>query len=140
MRRVNRLSYLSGQYHNTPRHNKPCQCEYTFARPKGTVYLKVLNYIANHPFCKRSQIIEYIWPIRCYYTSYENRGYASNMFSNMLYKNLIDYNEKYEYIITSDGYDIIAKYSGGWAELGDYNKYWHKYIVYYSNYWKKSIP
>ena len=72
---------------------------YTFTHPARTKYLEVLNYIAANPGCKRIEIIKAVWPRRNNFPDSSNRGFSSNLFSNMLYADLIDYNSKYEYIV-----------------------------------------
>ena len=83
---------------------------YTFTHPARTKYLEVLNYIAANPGCKRIEIIKAVWPRRNNFPDSSNRGFSSNLFSNMLYADLIDYNSKYEYIVRPWGCEILEMY------------------------------
>lgn len=68
-------------------------------------YIKVLKFVAKHPRCKRIDIIRAIW--RPNATKLNSRGYMSSLFACLLFDNFLDYNSKYEYIVTYRGYDLL---------------------------------
>ena len=83
-------------------HNRPDQCEYTFKRPApNRVYVRILRFVESHPKCKRRDIREAIWGKDA------GRGQCSTTFANMLYRDILDYNERFEYTVTKKGKDIL---------------------------------
>ncbi len=74
-------------------YNKPYSRDYTYTRPtKKCWYIKILQYVSDHPNCKRYEILTGIFP---WFKTVDDakkygRGYASNTFANMLYDVLID--------------------------------------------------
>ncbi len=95
--------------------HRGCKCyspydssHYTYekASPERS-YVKVIKYIAEHPNCKRIDIIRGIWCPNA--TKYSARGHNSMLFSNLLYDDLIDYNRNYEYSVTKKGYDVLRR-------------------------------
>lgn len=81
---------------------------YTFASRKYTKYKQVLNYIANHPYCTRLDVITAIWPNRTapeYQKS--NRGYQSTLFAVLVHFDYVKYNRHFEYTITHKGKALL---------------------------------
>lgn len=77
-------------------------------------YVKILQYIADHDGCKRTDIIRdvYGWKnVNAKDPWYKNmrqcRGQGSTVFSQLLYLDVIDYDENFCYHITSRGRDIL---------------------------------
>lgn len=84
--------------------NCPVQCEYTFKNPTpNRVYVKVLRFVESHPGCKRKDIRKAIWGKDA------GRGQCSTTFANMLYHDILDYNERFEYKVTRKGRNILKK-------------------------------
>ena len=71
-------------------------------------YVKVLKFVAEHPNCKRFDIIKALW---CPNTTdaKQCRGTNSALFACLLYDDLLDYNCKYEYTVTKKGYDVLRR-------------------------------
>lgn len=69
---------------------------------KNRKYVQVLQYIWNNPNCTRTEIINAIWN-----KFIAINGYQSQLFSHMIFDNLIDYDKKYRYTITSKGLEIL---------------------------------
>ena len=77
-------------------------------------YVKILQYIADHDGCKRVDIIRDVY-------GYKNvdakdkwhpghrtcRGQGSNVFSQLLYIDVIDYDKKFCYHITDRGREVL---------------------------------
>ena len=75
---------------------------YTFGNPNpNRVYVKVLMFVESHPGCKRSDIQFGVWG--------KHNKSNSTLFSQMLYADILDYNEKYEYKVTRKGKAILRK-------------------------------
>ena len=77
-------------------------------------YVKILQYIADHDGCKRVDIIRdvYGWKnvnARDRYNKNARmcRGQGSTVFSELLYLDVIDYDENFCYHITSLGRDVL---------------------------------
>ena len=86
----------------------PYQQNYTYTKPNPErVYVKVIKFIAEHPNCKRIDIIRGLWWPNA--NKIDARGEQSALFSNLLYADLIDYNYNYEYTVTQKGYDLLRK-------------------------------
>lgn len=71
------------------------------------VYVKVIKFVAEHPNCKRIDIIRRLWWPNA--NKLVARGEQSALFANLLYDDLIDYNGKYEYTVTQKGYDVLRR-------------------------------
>ena len=110
MRHVNRPTYSNYHGEFKGRINAPTDCNYTFTWVIGTKYFEVLKYIFKNPGCKRLDIINAVWPRRINMSKSANRGFSSNLFSNMLYADLIDYNNKFEYVVGKRGLMLLAEY------------------------------
>ena len=77
---------------------------YNFTSPtKDRVYVKVLRFVESHPGCKRKDIREAIWGKAA------GRGQCSTTFAQMLYHDILDYNQRFEYKITRKGKAILKK-------------------------------
>jgi len=99
-------SYYS-RYHNQKCYS-PYQRNYTYTKPTPErAYVKVIKFVAEHPNCKRIDIIRALWCPNA--TKFTARGEQSALFSNLLYDDLIDYNYNYEYTVTQKGYDLLRK-------------------------------
>lgn len=103
-------------WHN---HGKPYVCHepynrnYTYTRPsKQCWYVKILQYVYDHPNCTRNEILCGIFP-NWFKTVDEakkwGRGYATNTFANMLFDDLIDYDKKYRYTIQQKGLEVLKR-------------------------------
>ena len=81
---------------------------YTYTRPTPErTYIKVVKFVAEHPGCKRIDIIRALW--RPNAERRAARGEQSMLFANLLYNDLIDYDSEYEYYVTQDGVDLLRK-------------------------------
>ncbi len=81
---------------------------YTYARPNpNRTYVKVIKFVAEHPNCKRIDIIRGLWAPNA--NKKDARGTSSSLFACLLYDDLIDYNGKYEYTVTQKGYDLLRR-------------------------------
>lgn len=94
--------------------NKPYQRCYSYTKPtKQCWYVKILQFVYDHPNSSRNEILSGIFP-RWFKTAEEakkwGRGYASNVFANMLFDDLIDYDKKYRYTIRERGLEILKKF------------------------------
>lgn len=123
MRHRNAIS--NSYFHGRGRHiNSPYNQEYKFTRISAERrYVQVMKYILEHPNCKRFDILCGVFGILkrkpgVKYSSwleylgrakFSSRGHMSNLFSNMLYHDLIDYNNKFEYNVTEKGREILRK-------------------------------
>ena len=97
MRHVNRIScaYLE-------KGNKPCQIKYTFKNPTpDRRYVQILKFVAEHPGCRRTDILKEVF--------HTTRRTCPSTFSQMLYANILDYNERFEYKVTRKGKNILKK-------------------------------
>lgn len=75
---------------------------YNFSSPtKDRVYVKVLKFVEKHPGCKRSDIQFGVWG--------NHKKSNSTLFAQMLYHDILDYNSKFEYMVTRKGKDILKK-------------------------------
>lgn len=84
---------------------RPYQRLYSYTKPSmNFMYMKVIQYVADHPGCKRIDIIRNIWGrnVCC-----GNDGYMCHVFSNLLYDDFIDYDKNFCYTVTSDGLDLL---------------------------------
>lgn len=79
---------------------------YEKASPERT-YVKVIKFVAEHPNCKRIDIIRGLWAPNA--NKNDSRGTSSSLFACLLYDDLIDYNDKYEYNVTQKGYDVLRR-------------------------------
>ena len=96
--KVESYGYINEDY------NRPNQCEYTFKRPTpNRVYVKILRFVESHPRCRRRDIREAIWGKGA------ERGQCSTTFANMLYRDILDYNRRFEYKVTRKGKGILRK-------------------------------
>jgi hypothetical protein len=76
------------------------------SRPKAhQTHVKILKYIAEHPGCRRRDVVEYIKP----HDKISVRGYMSTLFSNLLWHDFIDYDKDYCYTITTAGLKRLAE-------------------------------
>ena len=76
--------------------------DYNFSSPtKDRVYVKVLKFVEKHPGCKRSDIQFGVWG--------NHKKSNSTLFAQMLWHDILDYNEKFEYRVTRKGKNILRK-------------------------------
>lgn len=103
-------------WHN---HNRPYVCDkpyqrcYKYTHPTDKCwYVKILQYVYDHPGCSRNEILCGIFP-RWFKTPADakkwGRGYASNTFANMLFDDLIDYDKTYHYTIQKKGLEVLKR-------------------------------
>ena len=79
---------------------------WTWTKPTPErAYIKVLKFVAEHPRCKRIDIIRAIW--RPNANKLTSRGYMSSFFACLLFEDFLDYNSKFEYTITSLGRELL---------------------------------
>lgn len=79
---------------------------YNFSTPtKDRVYVKVLKFVESHPKCKRADIQFGVW-------GNHNRS-NSTLFAQMLYHDILDYNERFEYKVTRKGKALLRKVMKG---------------------------
>lgn len=94
--------------------DKPYSRDYTYTRPtKKCWYIKILQYVCDHPNCKRYEILNGVFPH--YFKTIDTAkkfgsGYASNTFANIIYDDLIDYDKSYRYTITEKGKTILKNF------------------------------
>ena len=72
-------------------------------------YIKILQYVADHPDCKRAEILVGIGRYKTVEQA-RKEGHAqwSGIFSKLLYKDYLDYDEKtFKYHITEKGQEIL---------------------------------
>lgn len=75
---------------------------YNFSSPtKDRVYVKVLKFVEKHPGCKRSDIQFGVWG--------NHKKSNSTLFAQMLYHDILDYNSKFEYMVTRKGKGILKR-------------------------------
>lgn len=89
--------------------DRPYERPYTYARPSMKCkYVQILDYVANHPGCKRFDIICDVWHFsRELNTPKTLRGQCSLTFSNLLYDDLLDYDSHFRYTVTPKGMAIL---------------------------------
>ena len=102
MRHVNIPNYID----NHPYQGSSLGCcpyhTYNFSSPtKDRVYVKVLRFVEKHPGCKRSDIQFGVWG--------NHKKSNSTLFAQMLYHDILDYNEKFEYRVTRKGKNILRR-------------------------------
>ena len=81
-----------------------------FRRPASDeTYIKILQYVADHPECKRAEILVGIGRYKTTEQARkEGRAQWSGIFSKLLYKDYLDYDEKtFKYHITDKGEEIL---------------------------------
>lgn len=75
---------------------------YNFSSPtKDRVYVKVLKFVEKHPGCKRSDIQ--------FGVCGNHKKSNSTLFAQMLYHDILDYNSKFEYMVTRKGKGILRR-------------------------------
>lgn len=81
---------------------------YRFTSGRDTMYKQVLQYVAEHPKCKRVEIVTAIWP-HVTSGSYKMsiRGYQSKLFALLLFFDYIDYDKNFRYTITHKGRALL---------------------------------
>ena len=90
---------------------RPYYRPYTYTRPNSKrTYIKVLQYIYDHPNCTRFDIQVGIFGYKNDIT-YKKcaRGNQSALFANLIYDDLIDYDKSYKYTITSKGMALLKQ-------------------------------
>lgn len=81
---------------------------WTWTKPTPErAYIKVLKFVNEHPRCKRIDIIRAIWCPNA--TKESSKGYMSSLFACLLFEDFIDYNSKFEYTITHNGWKLLYK-------------------------------
>ena len=94
--------------------DKPYSRDYTYTRPtKKCWYIKILQYVSDHPNCKRAEILNGIF-LSLFKTVEDakkfGRGYACNTFANIIYDDFIDYDKSFRYTITDRGQKILKNF------------------------------
>jgi hypothetical protein len=81
-----------------------------FRKPASDeTYIKILQYVADHPECKRAEILVGIGRYKTVEQA-RKEGHAqwSGIFSKLLYKDYLDYDEKtFKYHITEKGQEVL---------------------------------
>ena len=86
---------------------EPYNSLYTYAKPSSQrTYVKVIQYIADHDGCKRFDIQQALWRCR---DKYSSRGHMSNVFANLLYDDMTDYDKSFRYHITKRGLELLKR-------------------------------
>lgn len=83
---------------------------FSYTRPSGSVWFKILQYVYDHPECTRNEILSGVFNDRFptpKSAKTQGRGYMSSVFANMLYDDLIDYDKSYHYTIMAKGKSIL---------------------------------
>ena len=107
MRHRNPKSYSIFYKSGTERRVPYTYGKYTYGKPSPErAYVKVVKFVAEHPNCKRIDIIRGIWRPNA---KAFMRGHQSSLLANLLYEDFIDYNRKYEYSITPKGYELLKR-------------------------------
>lgn len=90
---------------------RPYLRPYTYTKPSAQrTYIKVIQFISDHPNCKRFDIQVGVFGYRDDPLSKEfARGNQSSLFSNLLYDDLIDYDKSYRYHITDKGLALLKR-------------------------------
>ena len=75
----------------------------TYAKPDVTRrYIQIIQYVADHPGCKRPEIYEAVFGGKF------SHGSQSEIFSELLYDDLIDYDTKtFKYVATPKGMKLL---------------------------------
>ena len=82
--------------------NQPCQIAYTFKNPTPNRRdVQILKFVDEHPGCKRTDILTGVFNT--------TRPTCPTTFSQLLYADILDYNEKFEYRVTRKGKNILKK-------------------------------
>ena len=90
---------------------RPHQMPYSFTRPSAKrTYIKVIQYIYDHPKCSRFDIqVDIFGYKRTDVSKCIARGNQSSLFSNLLYADFIDYDKNYRYTITEKGMSLLKQ-------------------------------
>lgn len=109
MRHKNYYKNLNGWSHSTP--NKeyyiphPYQRLYAYTKPSMKFkYMQVIQFVADHDGCKRKDISRGVWKVEP-----NNDGFMSQVYSNLLYDNCIDYDMSFGYHITDEGRALLEE-------------------------------
>ena len=105
MRHYNpRASYSSCSHRRGEIITEPYVQLYTYTKPSMRyMYMKLIQYIADHPGLKRKEIVPNVWKsIRA-----TNPGYMSGPFAVLLNDDYIDYDKQYRYFITDLGRALL---------------------------------
>jgi hypothetical protein len=76
------------------------------ASSKNT-YVKFLRYIADNPGSTRKEILDGLGRLKG--AACGGRGQNSSLFAQLLYLDLIDYDDKFKYFITDKGEEVLEK-------------------------------
>lgn len=83
----------------------PYQQLYSYTKPSMSFkYMKVIQFVADHPNCKRKDIIAGVWGQKKFLA-----GYMCHVFSNLLNDDYIDYDENYRYTVTRAGRELLEE-------------------------------
>ena len=90
---------------------RPYLMPYSFTRPSASrTYIKVIQYIYDHPKCARFDIQVGVFGYRDNALSKElARGNQSSLFANLLYADFIDYDKQYRYTVTEKGLKLLKQ-------------------------------
>lgn len=75
---------------------------------KNRACAKILQFIANNPYCRRREVLIGIGAVNAY--DDRHRGQHSTVFANLLHQDLIDYDKQFKYFITSKGIDKMLDF------------------------------
>ena len=86
---------------------------YTYTKPSAQrTYIKVIQFISDHPNCARYDIQVGVFGYRYRDDSLGKslaRGNQSSLFTNLLYDDLIDYDKNYRYTVTEKGMKLLKQ-------------------------------
>lgn len=90
---------------------RPYLMPYSFTRPSASrTYIKVIQYICDHPKCSRFDIqVDIFGYKRTEVSKQIARGNQSSLFSNLLYADFIDYDKQYRYTVTEKGLKLLKQ-------------------------------
>ena len=67
-------------------------------------YMQIIQFIADHDGCSRRECTFHIWK------SVDNyRGYQSEMYANLIWKDFIRYDKKFKYHVTEHGLRLLKE-------------------------------
>ena len=67
-------------------------------------YMQIIQFIADHDGCSRRECTVHIWKN---VEKYNYRGYQSEMYANLIWKDFIRYDKKFKYHVTEHGLKLL---------------------------------
>lgn len=100
--------------------NQNFDYQYTYERPdRGTAYTRILKYISEHPFCKKSEMFNELFKNEQYRLRGKKRadgtidwnGYMSGILQTLHHDGFFRVTTKHEYIPTQKCHDFVKEYN-----------------------------